>query len=52
MRAFIFSGYPHAEECELFAKHLLPRLPTCRLHEVQGRRVANPVTPLTAGARR
>jgi alkanesulfonate monooxygenase len=52
MRAFILSGYPHAEECELFAKHVLPRLPTCRLNELQGRLVADPVTPLTTGERR
>jgi alkanesulfonate monooxygenase len=52
MRAFIFSGYPHEEECELFAKHVLPRLKTCRLNEVQGRKVAEPVTPLTTGPRR
>jgi len=52
MRAFIFSGYPHLDECELFAKHILPRLPTCRLNEVQGRRVPNPVTPLTTAERK
>ncbi len=52
IRAFIFSGYPHAEECELFAKHVLPRLPTCRLNEVQHRRVPNPVTPLTTAPRK
>jgi len=51
IRAFIFSGYPHAEECELFAQHILPRLPTCRLNEIQGRRIANPVTPLTTAER-
>jgi alkanesulfonate monooxygenase len=52
IRAFILSGYPHAEECELFARHALPRLPTCRLNEEQGRRMANPVTPLTTAPRR
>lgn len=26
IEAFILSGYPHAQECELFAKHVLPRL--------------------------
>jgi alkanesulfonate monooxygenase len=52
MRAFIFSGYPHADECELFAKHVLPRLTTCRLNEVQKRKVPDPVTPLTTGPRR
>ncbi|PKQ07051.1 MAG: alkanesulfonate monooxygenase [Alphaproteobacteria bacterium HGW-Alphaproteobacteria-11] len=24
--AFIFSGYPHAAECDLFARHVLPRI--------------------------
>ena len=52
MRAFIFSGYPHRHECELFAKHVLPRLRTCRLNEVQRRKVSEPVTPLTSGPRR
>ncbi|TDU81457.1 alkanesulfonate monooxygenase [Prosthecobacter fusiformis] len=49
MRSFILSGYPHLDECDLFAKYVLPRLPTCRLNEVQGRLVADPVTPLTTG---
>jgi alkanesulfonate monooxygenase len=52
MRAFIFSGYPHRDECELFAKYVLPRLATCRLNEVQNRKVPHPVTPLTTGPRR
>lgn len=52
MRAFILSGYPHLEECDLFAKHVLPHLPTCRLNELQGRRVPDPVTPLTTAMRR
>ena len=52
MRAFILSGYPHLEECDLFAKHVLPHLPSCRLNEVQGRRVPDPVTPLTTALRR
>lgn len=52
IRAFILSGYPHLEECDLFAKYVLPRLPTCRLNEVQGRLVSDPVTPLTTAPRR
>ena len=52
IRAFILSGYPHLDECDLFAKHVLPRLPTCRLNELQGRLVKNPVTPLTTAPRR
>lgn len=51
IRAFILSGYPHLDECDLFARHVLPRLPTCRLNEVQGRRVSDPVTPLTTAPR-
>ncbi|MBI5767450.1 MAG: LLM class flavin-dependent oxidoreductase [Verrucomicrobia bacterium] len=52
IRAFILSGYPHLEECERFARHVLPRLPHCKLNEVQGRRVPNPVTPLTTAPRK
>jgi alkanesulfonate monooxygenase len=52
IRAFILSGYPHLDECDLFAKHVLPKLPTCRLNELQGRLVPNPVTPLTTAERR
>jgi len=51
MRAFILSGYPHLDECERFARHVLPRLRTCRLNDVQHRRVADPVTPLTTAPR-
>jgi alkanesulfonate monooxygenase len=52
MRAFILSGYPHLDECDLFARHVLPRLKTCRLNEVQGRLPKEtPVTPLTSALR-
>jgi len=51
IRAFILSGYPHLDECDLFAKHVLPQLPTCRLNELQRRRLPNPVTPLTTAPR-
>lgn len=51
IRSFILSGYPHLEECDLFANHVLPHLPTCRLNEVQGRLVSHPVTPLTTAPR-
>jgi alkanesulfonate monooxygenase len=52
IRAFIFSGYPHADECKLFAKYVLPRIPTFSMPEVQGRRPKHlPVTPLAAGPR-
>lgn len=52
IRAFILSGYPHLNECDLFAKHVLPHLPTCRLNEAQGRLMPNPVTPLTTAERK
>lgn len=52
MRSFILSGYPHLEECDLFAKYVLPRIPTCRLNQVQQRLVSGPVTPLTTAPRR
>jgi len=52
IRAFILSGYPHLDECDLFAKYVLPKLPTCRLNELQGRLVNDPVTPLTSAARK
>lgn len=53
MRSFILSGYPHLEECNLFAKYVLPRMQTCRLNEVQGRLPKEePVTPLTTGRRK
>lgn len=53
IRAFIFSGYPHKPECELFARHVLPSLKTCKLPVVQGRvPITTPVTPLTTAPRR
>ena len=52
IRAFIFSGYPHADECKLFAKYVLPNIKTFSMPEAQGRRPAfAPDTPLAAGAR-
>ena len=52
LRAFILSGYPHREECELFARYVLPRVKTCKLAEAQGRVVPDPVTPLTTATRK
>ena len=53
MRAFILSGYPHLDECDLFAKHVLPRLDTVKLNEAQGRvPKETPETPLTFGERK
>lgn len=51
IRAFILSGYPLLDECDLFAKYVLPRMETCKLNEVQRRRIENPVTPLTTAPR-
>ncbi|MEL7004447.1 MAG: LLM class flavin-dependent oxidoreductase [Bacteroidota bacterium] len=53
IRSFIFSGYPHLEECEMFAKYVLPKLKTFSMPEVQGRvTTKEPMTPLAAGQRR
>ncbi len=53
IRAFIFSGYPHLDECESFGKRVLPHLETCSLPHLQGRVPATtPKTPLGAGERR
>lgn len=53
IRSFIFSGYPHLQECELFAKHVLPKLKTVSLPVAQGRVPETaPLTPLAAGERR
>jgi alkanesulfonate monooxygenase len=53
MRSFIFSGYPHLDECDLFARYVMPKLKTCRLNQVQGRLPEGvPVTPMTTGLRK
>jgi len=53
IRAFIFSGYPHLDECESFGQRVLPHLKTCSLPEVYGRvPTATPKTPLGVGQRR
>lgn len=53
IRAFILSGYPHLDECKLFAKYVLPQIPTISLPEAQGRIPTSiPFTPLGAGLRR
>jgi len=53
IRAFILSGYPHLEECEIFGSKVLPHLTTCSLPEVYGRVPAQtPPTPLGNGLRR
>ncbi len=52
IRAFIFSGYPHYNECELFARYVLPRFKTGKLAHVQNRiPTPTPNTPLGLGPR-
>ena len=52
IRAFIFSGYPHLDECNLFGRYVLPRIKTFSMPVVQGRQPAGmPETPLGAGER-
>tara|TARA_Y100001933_G_scaffold248360_1_gene282188 strand:- start:1173 stop:2303 length:1131 start_codon:yes stop_codon:yes gene_type:complete len=53
IRSFIFSGYPHLQECELFAKYVLPNIKTVSLPEVFGRRPKKtPNSPLGSGVRK
>ena len=53
IRAFIFSGYPHLQECEIFGTKVLPHLKTCSMPQVYGRVPSQtPATPLGTGLRR
>jgi len=53
IRAFIFSGYPHMDECKHFGRLVMPELETCSLPEAYGRVPAStPATPLGTGERR
>ena len=53
MRAFIFSGYPHLEECKIFGEKAMPHLKTCSLPQEYGRVPREtPMTPLGAGERK
>jgi alkanesulfonate monooxygenase len=53
IRAFIFSGYPHIDECQHFGSRVLPNLKTCSLPHAYGRVPAEtPATPLGLGDRR
>lgn len=53
IRSFIFSGYPHLEECKLFAKYVLPQLETVSMPIERGRIPdQTPLTPLGAGERK
>lgn len=52
IRSFIFSGYPHIDECKSFGQRVLPQLKTCSLPHLYGRVPANtPTTPLGIGER-
>lgn len=52
IRSFIFSGYPHLDECKSFGERVLPQLKTCSLPEVHGRVPSSPpAVPLAAGER-
>jgi alkanesulfonate monooxygenase len=53
IRAFIFSGYPHMDECDHFGRLVMPELKTCSLPHAYGRVPAStPATPLGTGERR
>lgn len=53
IRAFILSGYPHADECGIFGSKVMPHLSTCKLSEVYGRVPQDtPDTPLGKGVRK
>ncbi len=48
IRSFIFSGFPLIEESEIFAQHILNKLPRVSLSELHGRiPQQTPITPLT-----
>ena len=53
IRAFIFSGYPHIDECISFGQRVLPQLETCSLPHAYGRVPSStPATPLGVGERK
>ncbi|MGR3435325.1 MAG: LLM class flavin-dependent oxidoreductase [Shimia sp.] len=52
IRAFIFSGYPHIDECRHFGRLVMPELETVSLPHAYGRVPATaPATPLGVGER-
>ena len=52
IRSFILSGYPHKKECELFARHVLPRIKTVSFPKLFGRvPQKTPNSPLGNGER-
>ena len=53
IRSFIFSGYPHLDECKLFGRHVLPHIPTFSMPVEQGRMpIGEPLSPLAGGLRK
>ncbi len=53
IRSFIFSGYPHLDECKLFGDLVMPHLETISMPVAQGRRPeAMPMSPLGLAPRR
>lgn len=53
IKSFILSGYPHQNECELFAKYVLPRFNNVHFSSVFGRSPKlTPNTPLGTGIRK
>lgn len=52
IRSFIFSGYPHLDECDYIGKLVMPALKTCSLPEAHGRiPTRGAMTPLGKGER-
>ena len=52
IRSFIFSGYPHLQECKIFAKLVLPKINTVSLAKAFGRvPKSTPMSPLGNGLR-
>lgn len=53
IRSFIFSGYPHLDECKLFGRYVLPRIKTFSMPVEQGRMpIGEPLSPLAGGIRK
>lgn len=47
IRSFIFSGYPHLDECDYIGTSILPELQLCALPQIYGRIPSTlPMTPL------
>ena len=53
IRSFIFSGYPHSSELDLFAKYVLPKIQTISFPKILNRIPKSfPLTPLADGKRK